>query len=120
VCVGPTTHGSGVRDRRASLSSAQSSTAPHPLQPIVRPRIGSPVLEEFAYCKADVTGDAAQENGRDITPGMKGNGGSPPVRMPKLLVGTLLTHLFETELLQKGGNLTWLQNRDVPHVRQRW
>jgi hypothetical protein len=78
------------------------------------------VLEEFAYGKADVTGDAAQENGGDVTPSMKGNGGCPSVRMPKLLVGTLLAHLFESESLQNRGNLTWLENRDVPHVRQRW
>ena len=88
--------------------------------PIVRTRIESPVLEEFAYCKTDVTGDAAQENGRDVTPGMKGNSGCSSVCMPKLLVGTLLAHLLETEVLQNGGNLPWLQNRKVPHFRQRW
>jgi hypothetical protein len=90
-------------------------TAPHPLQPIVRPRSGLAMLEEFAYGKADVTGDAAQENGRDVTPSMKRNGGCPSVRMPKLLVGTLLAHLFETKLLQNRGNLSWLQNRNVSH-----
>ena len=78
------------------------------------------MLEEFAQGKADIAGDAAQENGRDVTPSMKGNGGCATIRMPKLLVGTLLAHLFETELLQNRGNLAWLQNRDVPHVRQRW
>lgn len=40
---------------------------------------GLAVLKEFADGKADVTGDAAQENGRDITPSMKGNGGCPSV-----------------------------------------
>ena len=73
------------------------------------------MLEEFAYGKADVTGDAAQENGRDVTPSMKGNGGCPSVRMPELLVGTLLAHLFKTELLQKLGDLSWLQNWDISH-----
>ena len=32
-----TTQGSGARGRRASLSSAKAWTAPHPLQPTVRP-----------------------------------------------------------------------------------
>jgi hypothetical protein len=32
-----TTQGSGVRGWRASLSAAKAWTAPHPLQPIVRP-----------------------------------------------------------------------------------
>lgn len=35
-----TTRGSGVRGRRAPLSSAKAWMAPHPLQPIVRPPIG--------------------------------------------------------------------------------
>jgi len=33
-----TTQGSGVRGRRASLALAKTWAAPHPLQPIVRPR----------------------------------------------------------------------------------
>lgn len=77
--------------------------------------IGSSVLEEFAYRKADVSGDPAQQNGRDVSPSMEGNGGCPAVFVPELLVGTLLAHLFETELLQDRGNLPWLQNRDVSH-----
>src|SRR5215213_277603 len=39
---GLTTQGSGVRGPRASLSSVKSWTAPHPLQPIVRPRAPRP------------------------------------------------------------------------------
>jgi hypothetical protein len=108
-----------MRGRRASPSSAKAWTALHPLRPVVRPRTGSTVLEEFAYREADITGDTAQQNGGDITASMEGNRGGSAVYVPELLVGTLLAHLFETELLQNRGNLTWLQNRNVSHVRQR-
>ena len=73
------------------------------------------MLEEFAYREADVTDDAAEQNGRDVTPNMEGNSGCPAVCMPELLMGTLLAHLLETEVLQNGGNLPWLQNRNVSH-----
>lgn len=53
--------------------------------------------EEFADGKADVAGDAAEENRRDVTPSVKRNGGCSPVWVPKLLMGTLLAHLVETE-----------------------
>src|ERR1700745_3475893 len=40
VCAGLTAQGSGVRGRRARLSSRPKTwTAPHPLQSIVRPRL---------------------------------------------------------------------------------
>jgi len=39
-----TDQGSGVRGRRTRLPSAKSWTAPHPLQPIVRPRLKPPQL----------------------------------------------------------------------------
>ena len=73
------------------------------------------MLEELGYRKPDVACDAAQENGRDITARMEGDGGSSTVHVPKLLVRALLAHLFEPELLQDGGDFTRLQNRDVAH-----
>lgn len=51
----------------------------------------------------------------DVTANMEGNGGCPAVWMPELLVGTLVAHLFETELLQNLRNLSWLQDRDISH-----
>jgi len=76
---------------------------------------GSAVLEEFAYRKADVTDDATQQNGGDVTANMEGDGGYPAVCMPELLVGTLLAHLLESECLQNLDNLSWLQNRNLSH-----
>ena len=73
------------------------------------------MLEEFAYREADVTGDAAQQNGREVTASMEGDGGCPAVSVPELLVGTLLAHLFKTELLQNTGDLSWLQDRNISH-----
>ena len=73
------------------------------------------MLEEFAYREADVTGDAAQQNGGDVTANMEGDGGCPAVCVSELLVGTLLAHLLKTELLQNLGDLSWLQNRDISH-----
>jgi hypothetical protein len=73
------------------------------------------VLEEFAYREADVTGDAAQQKGGDVTANMEGDGGCPAVCVSELLVGTLLAHLFETELLQNLDDLSRLQNRDISH-----
>ena len=90
---------------------------PASLQPIVRPRTGSAVLEEFAYREADVTGDAAQQNGGDVTANMEGDGGCPAICVPELFVGTLLAHLFKTELLQNLGDLSWLQNRNISHCQ---
>jgi hypothetical protein len=75
----------------------------------------SAVLEEFANREADVTGDAAQQNGGDVTASVEGDGGGPAVCVPELLVGTLLAHLFKTELLQNPGDLSWLQNRNLSH-----
>lgn len=73
------------------------------------------MLEEVAYRETHVTGDAAQQNGRDVTANMEGDGGCPAVCVPELLGGTLLADLSETELLQNPGNFSWLQNRDIPH-----
>jgi hypothetical protein len=73
------------------------------------------VLEEFAYRKANVTGNAAQQNGGDVTANMEGDGGCPAVCVPELLVGTLLAHLFKTELLQNPDDLSWLQDRNISH-----
>jgi hypothetical protein len=42
-------------------------------------------------------------------------GSCPTVRVPELLMGTLLAHFFETEPLQNRGNFPWLQNRNVSH-----
>lgn len=79
----------------------------------------SAVLEELAHGEANVPRDAAQQDGRDVAPRMKGDGGRAPVRMAKLLVRPLLAHHFESEPLKNRGNLPRLQNRDVSHVRRR-
>ena len=77
------------------------------------------MLEELAHGEADIPGDPAQENRRDVTARMKGDRGGPPVRVPELLVGALLTYLVESEPLQDRGDLPRFQNRDVAHVRLR-
>jgi hypothetical protein len=53
-------------------------------------------------------------------PAWKGTVVARPSVCRNCLWETLLAHLFESESLQNRGNLTWLKNRDVPHVRQRW
>ena len=98
----------GAGPSRKPFVRLKTCPAPHPLQPIVRPRIGSAVLEEFGYGETDVSGDSAQQNGRDVAPNMERNGGCPAVRVPELLMGALLAHLLETEVLQNAGNLPWL------------
>lgn len=56
-------------------------------------------LKEILNGKADVLGDLAQEEGRDVSPGVERHGGITTIEMAKLLVRAALTHFFETELL---------------------
>ncbi len=57
------------------------------------------MLEKFFDGQANVTGDLANEDGRDVSPRMAGNCGSPSVRVAKLLMTSLLARLNETKAL---------------------
>lgn len=79
----------------------------------------SAMLKKLADVHADVAGNFAQENRRDVPPRMERYRSRSPVRMTVLLMRALLARLRKAETLQKGGDLTRLQDGDVSHLRPR-
>ena len=70
---------------------------------------GSAMLEKIFDGQTDVAGDLTEEDGRDVSPRMAGNGGSPSVRVVELLMAPLLTRLHKTETFEDGHDFEWLQ-----------
>ncbi len=50
------------------------------------PGLGGTRGEELIWCEADVRGDLAEEDRRDVAALVEGNSGEAAVGMPKLLV----------------------------------
>jgi hypothetical protein len=67
------------------------------------------MLEKFFNGETDVAGDLTKEDGRDVSPRMTGNGGSPSVRVAELLMTPLLARLHKTETFEDGHDFGWLQ-----------
>lgn len=59
-----------------------------------------PMFQEFVDGQADVLENLAEQNRRDISPGMNGYGGAATVRVSELFVGTALTNLDKTEVFE--------------------
>lgn len=60
------------------------------------------MLEKFFDGQANVAGDLTEEDGRDVSTRMAGNGGSPSVRVAELLMTPLLARLHKTETYEDG------------------
>jgi hypothetical protein len=93
--------------RRGSLAAAARSAAPQ--ADAVAGWAGSAMLEKFFNGETDVAGDLTKEDGRDVSPRMTGNGGSPSVRVAELLMTPLLARLHKTETFEDGHDFGWLQ-----------
>jgi len=71
--------------------------------------------EDLVHSQTYVLDDLPEKYGRDITPGMKGNGGTAPVRMPELHVGPTLTHAYKAHHFQYPDNLTGFEYGNIAH-----
>jgi len=78
-------------------------------------RRGSPISKELFDGQLYVLGNLTQEDRRDITALMKGNGRTMSVRMPELPMGTALTDFDEPQGFQNGDYLTGFQNGNGAH-----
>jgi len=58
------------------------------------------MLEKFFDGQAYITGNLAQEDGRDISSRMTRNGGPSPVRVAELLMTSFLASFSKTETLK--------------------
>ncbi len=76
----------------------------------------SPVCQKFFHVQPDVAGNFPKEGGRNITTGMKRDGGPATVRMTVLPVRTALTDFLEAKGQQKPGDLPWLEDGNRPHA----
>lgn len=75
------------------------------------------VSQQLLHGDADIPGNLAQQDGREVACGMEWYGRTPAVRMPKLLVRTALTNLLESKPLQNRNDLARLENGDTGHSR---
>ena len=76
---------------------------------------GSAMLEKFFDGQPDVVSDLAKEDGRDVSPRMAGNGGSPSIRVSELLMTPLLAYLCETKTPEYVHDFGWLQYGPSSH-----
>ncbi len=65
------------------------------------------MFKKFFDGQADIAGNLTQDDGRDVSSRVAGSGGSPPVRMAKLLMATLLANLDKLEVLKDGNDFRW-------------
>lgn len=77
--------------------SVQGCTGPleDPPQEILQPSR----VQEFLNRKTDILADLAEEQRRNVSSTMEGDSCGPPIRMPKLLVGSPLPYFVEPECL---------------------
>jgi hypothetical protein len=72
-------------------------------------RAESAMPEKFFDGQTDVAGNLAKQKGRDISPRMAGNGGSPSIGVAELLMALLLARLRKTETFENGDDFEWFQ-----------
>ena len=73
------------------------------------------IFEELVDGKAGVFCDPTQQEWRDISTRVEGDGCASSIRMTELLVRTTLPHLGKTEVLQNRSYLTRLEYRHLCH-----
>jgi len=73
------------------------------------------VLEQIIDVQADILGDLAQQNRREVAAGVKRHRGRATIGVAELLVRTALAHLGKPERQQNGNDLARLENRDARH-----
>jgi len=80
------------------------------------PLFGSlvPPPQELLSRKPNVLRDLAQQRRRDVSARVEGNCGPTTICMAKLLVGTLLPDLGETQAPEKGDDLPRLSVGSLP------
>ena len=67
-----------------------------------------PVFQKILNRHANILGDLAEQDGRNITAEMERNGSSTPIGMPELFVRTALTYFSKTEPEKNSDNLSRL------------
>lgn len=77
----------------------------------------SAVCDKVVDGQADIAGNLAEQDRREITPGMDWDGRCAAVRMPEPLVGAPVASFREAERLQNADDLARPENRDGGHVR---
>ena len=68
--------------------------------------------------QADVRGDLAQEDRRDVAALVKRNSREPPIGVPELLVRASLPDLDGAQNVEKPCNLCGFQDREVAQATQ--
>jgi hypothetical protein len=71
---------------------------------------------ELFDSEADVRRDLANQDRRDVAPGMKGHRRAVPARLPVLSMGAALPDFDEAAGEEKGCNLARLQRRNFGHA----
>ena len=75
------------------------------------------ILKKLRHRHADIPRDLPEQDGRDVTALMEGNGGLATVVVSKLLVRAALPDLSEPVLLEQRDHLSRFEDRELPHER---
>jgi hypothetical protein len=78
--------------------------------------LGLPLLKRLGDGKPNVLGDVAQQSRGDVAAGVKWNSAAMSGTVAKLLVGSTLAHLDESQLVQDRDDFSRFPYRDVSHV----
>ena len=77
--------------------------------------MGLPLLEHLAHCEADIFGDLAQKNWRNVAAGVKRDRRGAARAVSELFMRTTLPYFGEAQPAQNRYNIGRFENRNITH-----